>query len=193
MLIKSDINYKRRHDFEHPIVCTIWIQVKTSRNKTITVMGGYRQWKLPKALINIINNPNHQICINNIQLEILQNAQQYKELITSQLKRYDLILQQWNKALIEKNHTIVLMDDNIDTSIYANHNKKYKIIDLQDKLSSHVNDNDITQHNTDYTRYVSHQPPSIIDHIYSNCPNNIKNIKTKTNIFSDHCTITRQS
>ena len=54
-------------------------------------MGGYRQWKLPKALIDIINNPNHQIIINNIKLDLLQNAKSYKDLINSQLKRYQLI------------------------------------------------------------------------------------------------------
>ena len=192
ILIKNDINYKRRHDLEHPIISTIWIQIKTSNKKCITFMGGYRQWKLPKALINIINDPNHQIIINNVKLDKLQNAQQYKELVNSQLKRYNLILQQWNKALMERNHTIVLMDDNIDTSLNANHNKKNSITNLYDQLLNHINNNDITQHNNNYTRYVSHQPPSTIDHIYSNCPNNIKNICTNRNIFSDHCTITGQ-
>ena len=192
MLIRNDIKYIRRHDLEHPITSTIWIQIKTSKNKTITFMGGYRQWKLPKDLISVINIPNHQITINNVKLELLQNAQQYKVLINSQLKRYNLILQQWNKALMEKNHTIVLIDDNIDTSINANHNKRFKVTDLHDQMLNHINVNEITQHNNDYTRYVSHHPPSTIDHIYSNCPNNIKNIKTNTNLFSDHCTITGQ-
>ena len=183
LLFKNNINYIKRHDFEPPIICTNWIQIKTSSNKTITFMGGYRQWKLPKALIDIINNPNHQIIINNVKLDLLQNAQSYKDLINSQLKRYQLILQQWNMALTENKHTIVLMDDNIDTSLNAKHNKKYKITDLHDHMLSHININQITQHNNDHTRYVSHQPPSTIDHIYSNCPNNMKNIKTTKSIF----------
>ena len=155
-------------------------------------MGGYRQWTLPKDLISIINNPNHQITINKIKLDSLPNSQSYKELINSQIKRYKIILQQWSLALSEKLNTIVLMDDNLDTSLNAKHNKKYKITDLNDLRLSHINVNDITQHNHKHTRYVSHQPPSCIDHIYSNCPNNIKNIETKRNIFSDHCTITGQ-
>ena len=155
-------------------------------------MGGYRQWTLPKELIKIINNPNYQISINQIKLDILPSANQYKDLIKSQLKRYQIILNQWTTALAEKNHTIVLMDDNIDTSLNANHNKKYKIMDLSDLRSNHINTNDITQHNFDFTRYASHQPPSCIDHIYSNCPNNMTNISTDRNIFSDHCTITGQ-
>ena len=84
------------------------------------------------------------------------------------------------------------MDDNIDTSLNASHNKKYKILELSDLRSNHLNSNNITQHNFDFTRYVSHQPPSCIDHIYSNCPNNITNISTDRNIFSDHCTIIGQ-
>ena len=107
-------------------------------------MGGYRHWNLPKELINIINNPNHQILINKIKLDILPNAQQYKDLINSQLKRYQLILQQWTKALSENNHTIVLMDDNIDTSLNAKHNKKQKITDLFDQRLSHIHNHDMT-------------------------------------------------
>ena len=75
------------------------------------------------------------------------------------------------------------MDDNIDTSLNAKHNKKHKITDLSDLRLSHLNLYDITQHNKEYTRYVSHQHPSCIDHIYSNCPNNIRNIVTNRNIF----------
>ena len=82
-----------------------------------SIMGGYRQWTLPEQLINIINNPNHNIFINQIKLDSLNNPQQYKDLINSQFKRYQIILQQWTKALAEKNNTIVLMDDNIDRSL----------------------------------------------------------------------------
>ena len=127
-----------------------------------SIMGGYRQWTLPEQLINIINNPNHNIFINQIKLDSLNNPQQYKDLINSQFKRYQIILQQWTKALAEKNNTIVLMDDNIDTSLNANHNKKYKITDLSDLRLNHINTHDLTQHNYAFSRYVSHQPPSCI-------------------------------
>ena len=155
-------------------------------------MGGYRQWNLPKELINFINNPIQQILINQILLDSLPNAHLYKDLISSQVNRYKIILQQWTQALSEKINTIILMDDNIDTSLNAKHNKKYKITELYDLRLSHINNHNITQHNNDNTRYVSHQPPSCIDHIYSNCPNNISNIATNRNIFSDHCTVTGQ-
>ena len=65
-------------------------------------MGGYRQWTLPKELVQIIKNPNHQIIINKNKLDSLPNAHNYKELINSQLKRYQIILQQWTNALAEK-------------------------------------------------------------------------------------------
>ena len=126
MLIKDNINYNRRHDLEHPVICTIWIQVNTIRNKSIMFMGRYRQWTLLKQLINIINNPNHQIYINQIKLASLDNPQQYKELNNPQFRQYQIILQQWTNALTQKINTIVLMDDNIDTSLNASHNKNIK-------------------------------------------------------------------
>ena len=55
------------------------------------------------------------------------------------------------------------MDYNINTSLKVKHNKKYKITDLFDQRLIHINYNDITQHNHDYTRYVSHQPPKHSD------------------------------
>ena len=99
MFIKNGINYSKRHDLEHPIVCNIWIQIKTNKNKIITFMGGYRQWNLPKKLINIINNPSQQIIINQIISDSLPNAHLYKALFSSRVNRCKIILQQWTQAL----------------------------------------------------------------------------------------------
>ena len=62
------------------------------------------------------------------------------------------------------------MDDNIDTSDSASHNKMYRIQRLYDDLQNHISTFNLTLHNKEFTRYVPHQPPSTIDHISSNCP-----------------------
>ena len=85
----------------------------------------------------------------------------------------------------ENKDVIVLMDDNIDSSI-SNFNNRYKVDKLMGMLDDHLNKFNLSQCNFDYTRVVSHQQPSCIDHIYSNCADKITNIQTINNIDSDH-------
>ena len=132
-------------------------------------MGGYRQWQLLKILDK-----------NNTKTR------------THQLSRWKMILEKWQLALNEKKDTIVLMDDNIDSCVESNHNKQYKIKDLKILLDDHYNSNNITMHNNKFTRFVRHQMPSSIDHIYSNCINKMLNVQTITNTCSDHAILTAQ-
>lgn len=170
LMINKNISYKRRYDLEDNITCTIWIQVNIpKKKKSILIMGGYRQWQLPK----IIDKTNTKTP-------------------KKQLNRFKIILHKWKLALEEKRDTIVLMDDNIDTHINNTHNKTYNIKELKELLDQHVIDNNLTIHNNKFTRIASHQPPSCIDHIYSNCVNKIINVNTHKNIYSDHCIITAQ-
>ena len=107
-----------------------------------------------------------------------------------QAERYGGLLQCWENALTETRDTIVLMDDNIDSSINAKHNKMFKIAKLYQMLQNHINSNLLTCHNSNFTRYVPHQPPSpCLDHVYSNCPQNFFNVTSDMTIFSDHVVI----
>ena len=84
------------------------------------------------------------------------------------------------------------MDDNLDSSKNSWHNKRYKLKDLYESLNVIKNKYNITQHNHKFTHFVPHQPPSCIDHIYSNCANKIINVTTHKNTTSDHSIITAQ-
>ena len=106
-------------------------------------MGGYRQWSL------------HQ----NLKIEKSGTPK-------SQLARLNLIITKWEKALKEKRDIIVMMDDNIDSNPNMDHNKFYKIKDLADTFFRHIDTNNISVHNNEFTRYVSHQKPSCIDHFF---------------------------
>ena len=48
ILINDRISYTRRLDLENQYIATIWLEIKTGYNKSILVMGGYRQWRLDK-------------------------------------------------------------------------------------------------------------------------------------------------
>ena len=125
------------------------------------------EWKLPKII-----DPNNK-----------------KDAINKQLSRLQLIIDQWTNALKENKHTTIAMDDNLDSNPNAAHNKIYKIYKLVTLFNDHLESNGITTHNKKMTRYESNSPPSSLDHFYSNCPTNIDNVQTHTNIFSDHSII----
>ena len=79
LLIKNTISYKRRLDLEDDITSSIWIEVKIPNNKAILIMGGYRQWTVPK-FFNIIKS----------------------KAINKQMDRLLLLLSKWKMALMEK-------------------------------------------------------------------------------------------
>ena len=59
LMIKDDIIYKRRTDLEDQDTSTVWIEIKTPKNKPILLASIYRQWSLPQIL-NIKNSNNIQ-------------------------------------------------------------------------------------------------------------------------------------
>ena len=48
ILIYNKIQYKRRMDLEDNHIATIWLELSINSKKSMLVMGGYRQWRLPK-------------------------------------------------------------------------------------------------------------------------------------------------
>ena len=47
VLIDERLNYIRRDDLESSHDCTIWIEIKVKRQKSILICSGYRQWDTP--------------------------------------------------------------------------------------------------------------------------------------------------
>ena len=164
LLIRKGIHFKRRYDLEHPSLCNIWIELSPGTKRPFLIMGGYRQWSLPKTM-----DPFNT-----------------KDKNSKQLERYAMTLDFWKTALQENKDIIVLTDVNIDSSIIAEHNKLYKIKNIEKIHKDFLECNNITTHNSRYTRFQSHQKPSILDHVFSNCPAKITPVNTIGNIFSDH-------
>ena len=93
-------------------------------------MGGYRQWRLDKRLGFSDSNKSKK-----------------------QQDRFKLILNQWEKAIMENKEVIVLMDTNIDTLLKSNHNASNRISPLLNDLQDHINHHEITIHNDKPTHF----------------------------------------
>ena len=163
ILINKNIGYKRRMDLENKNICDIVIEINSKGNKNILLVGSYREWQKPK-MCNI------------------QNSKSLK----SQVNRFNITMQLWENLCSENKDLIILSDDNIDSSLNSNHNKRHNIKSLFDILSDAMNRLNIIQCNKKMTRITNHQAPSCIDKIYSNVSHKITNIQTTPSISSDH-------
>merc|ERR1712002_583124 len=75
------------------------------------------------------------------------------------------------------------MDDNIDTN---NNNNNHNNTSLLNIMNDHLVTNNIVRLNSENTRFIQNQNPSSIDHIYTNSPNNVTNVRTYNDMISDH-------
>ena len=137
ILIRSNINYKRRYDLEDKNTCNIWLEISLGKENRLLLMGGYRTWSALKCQ-NIVNSRSNG----------------------DQLERFKITLKNWALAMEENKDVIVCTDDNIDSSNNNRHNNRYNILNLYNILQDHLNKNSITQCNNSYTRVTSHQQPS---------------------------------
>ena len=167
IIVKEGIKYSRRRDLEDNINCDIWLQISNGGKKNSLICGSYRQWSLLK------------------EMGVKDSGS-----IKNQDIRYQKSIENWQKALDENRETLFLADDNIDSNINSDINKKYKTFSMQQLLQEHLTKNNLIQHNHENTRYVRHQKDSCIDHLYSNVANKITDVRTHRNAFSDHAFIT---
>ena len=99
--------------------------------------------------------------------------------------RYTQTLEHFRKIIEDKNDTIIVCDDNIDT--YNDHNLHHntKNISLKAIRDDFILKYNIVTHNFKPTFHRKNLT-SCIDHIYSNCGAKINNIVTNNMILSDH-------
>ena len=165
--ICKKLNYERIFNLESNLNSCIWLKIKPKNTKPFLIMGGYRQWSLPRDLgFNDSKNIKYQI------------------------ERLQTILNSIEQAKALNLDIVILMDSNIDTSDNNSHNIRFNIKKLYDMWTGFLGDNNLVILNTELTRFVSHQDPSTIDHIISNCPAKLGPIRTIKNNISDHCMLT---
>ena len=130
-------------------------------------MFGYRQWQLPWQ--------------NN-------NTSSY---VASQLERWLTLLGQWEEALKENRETICMLDANLDFLTWLkedlpNHHSSVRLRPLTQALFTRIMPQGVTQMVTGPTRAERGVPATGLDHIYSNKPTKLSEVKTDLTGMSDH-------
>ena len=67
------------------------------------------------------------------------------------------------------------MDDNINTLEDANFSGRSYLYDMRENLYDFINNNNLTIQNNKPTRHMVNAEPSCIDHVTSNCQENVYN------------------
>ena len=150
ILIKSNINYKRRKDLESDKISTVWVQVKTKENFFFLVQAVYRQFKL----IGVDGTRN----------------------ITQQNERWKILVDKWLEAQEEQREIVTIGDINLNSlkwdtdygqkSTYEkSRHKMYQILknNILDQGTFQVNkirtrESEIGTNQPACSRYVFHQP-----------------------------------
>ena len=167
ILIKSDIKYKRRKDLETKGIASVWIQVGLPGMKQFLVQSVYRQFKRQ----GLKGSHTH----------------------SSQIQRWNQILDKWQKANQEDREVITLGDINVDSLIWET---PQELLSPQDKqrmtfytpLRDKILVGGTTKINSEYTRH-DNQPNrrfSCLDHCYTNNPLKVNSHTTHHSTFSDH-------
>ena len=170
ILIKSNINYKRRHDLETPGISSVWLQVGQPGAKQFLLQGVYRQFQR-LGRDGSKSQPNQQA-------------------------RWNEIITKWEKAVSEGREVLTLGDMNIDSISWEKNwdempqfekqkQKMYK--QLKDRILS----NGTVKINSEVTHF-DNQPggrDTCLDHMYTTNPEKINSHRTHHKTFSDHSMI----
>ena len=90
--ISNQLVYKRQNDLESPLNPVIWIQLGLPHQKKILLQSMYRQWQEPGASST--------------------------KSISEQKKRFESIIQHWEKALDEKKEILTIGDFNLNSDVW---------------------------------------------------------------------------
>lgn len=164
LLIHKMIDYTRRLDLERPFLAMIICDIKINKTSKITVIAHYRQWSIPKELLNIT--------------------------IDSQINRYNTTIEIFENILkTNKNDIIIVGDDNIDTLNSNNFHNTFKNHELKDIRDNFLINNNLVSHHNKPT-FFRKGKQSCLDHLYTNCPSKVKNVTIEKDIISDHKLVT---
>ena len=90
--ISNQLVYRRRNDLESPLNPVIWLQLGLPNQKKILLQSMYRQWQEPGASAT--------------------------KSISEQKKRFESIIQHWEKALAEKKEILTIGDFNLNSEVW---------------------------------------------------------------------------
>ena len=163
----NSVVVKRRADLENNTISSIWLEVGLPNKRRILMCHAYREWRH----LNQENNSSASI--------------------GSQLERWVLFLDQWERALLEDKEVLVAMDANIDflkwtkSNLAANDGPR-NLKPLIEALFGKIFPHGVCQMVTVATRMWSGQAESGLDHLYTNRPDKISDVYAEYTGGSDH-------
>jgi hypothetical protein len=163
---RDGLMVQRRRDLEGGSVSTLWLQVGLPNKPAALLMFGYRQWQLPGPV-------------------------EGSGSVAAQLERWLVILEQWERALEERRETICMMDANLDFLTWTKedlpaHHSSVKLRPLMQALFTRILPRGVSQLVTSATRAERGVPVSGLDHLYTNRPDKLSEVKAEFTGMSDH-------
>ena len=167
--IQNSMVYKLRNDLMSSEYSSIWVQVGLPGQKQILVCHTYREWQE----LGQINRGNSS---NSVQ---------------DQLQRWLIFLDQWERALRTGMEVIVCGDMNLNhldwcLPSFQQSTQTRKLLPLIEELFQKIFSQGVIQCVTVATRFMSGQPQTGIDHLYTNQPEKLSSVSTTFWGGSDH-------
>ena len=164
----SSLVVKRRHDLENDLLSAVWLELGMPRQKKILVCNVYREWQ-----------------------HMGQGPTNTTGSIAEQLQRWLLFIEAWDKALQEGKEVMVLGDINLDFLMWNKSNlpardSSVRLKKLNELLFDRIFPKGVSQLVTTPTRLSPVDPPSGLDHIYTNRPDKCSEVQAEVHGGSDH-------
>ena len=163
----KDVVVEVRNDLMTDDVSSIWLEVGLKRQKKFLVSNIYREWKY------------------------LEQLTDESGLVTAQLARWKTFLQKWEEAISSNLEIHVLGDINLNfldfykqTSVAGSNSNRLR--PLIQALLDCVVPYGFTQLIMEVTRICQHHTPSLLDHFWTNKPENVSNVQAIVQGGSDH-------
>ena len=158
---------KRRPDLEDSSVSAIWLEAGLPRQKKILICHAYREWRY------------------------LGQEDGTSGSLAAQLARWSILLNMWEKALLEGKEVILMMDANLDFCKWTRNDllptdSTRRLKPLIELLFTKIFPHGVSQLVTVPTRVWPGQQDAGLDHIYSNKPHKLSEVYTEFNGGSDH-------
>ena len=167
VLVHEDVVVKERQDLMNNTFSSIWLELGLKRQKKILVSNVYRDW------------------------QYLHQDNDNSKSAGSQLTRWMSYLDQWEMAILENKEIICMGDMNIDFLKWSNASQpSNEPNDRQKHLTTQIMDRIIPHGFVQLISVPTHfwpgQKPSGLDHLYSNHPEKLSEVRAEFQGHSDH-------
>ena len=149
LIVRNDLKVQVLEDLMDKEVATIWVKVGTTRRKSVTVGGVYRE---------------------HSQLGKGETDDSWQERQEKQEWRWKRIIRKWKTAVRDDN-CIVIGDLNLDYLCWGQ--PEQRLEKMVEMVQDTIEIEGFVQLIKGHTRRWRHQADSLLDHCWSNCGQNI--------------------